>query len=409
MSKSDPTNKKRKAISDFKLSTLLEITNAINNNLTESELFVLFEDILKNQLNIGKTVIYLSDNDVWNVVMRYGVSKTDLMINIEQELKKITDITVVNTARVGNSSSFDVVIPVFHQSKTLAYMLLGDLDEDARKPSPIIKHLGFIQTLANITAVAVQNKRLEEEHLEQERMLQELKMASNMQAMLLPKTLPNNDYLKAFAYYKPHQEVGGDFYDIIEINEDETVFCIADVSGKGMSAAIMMANFQANVRANVKVEHDLKKVMQNLNNLVWENADGERYITCFLARYNHKTRALHYINAAHPAAIILDGKSPNFLSSGAVGIGMFEEMPILDEGQTNLSPNSLMLFFTDGITETTNTKGEQFQEKEMLMALDHLFDLETTQVNQQFMKHLDKFRGKMPYADDVALVSCRFI
>ena len=143
------------------------------------------------------------------------------MINIEHELKKVKEITVLNTARSGSTRSFDVVIPVHHQSKALAYMLLGDLDEHARTPSPIIKHLSFIQTLANITAVAVENKRLEREHLEQEKLMQELRMANQMQEMLLPKQLPNNARLQISAFYKPHLEVGGDFYDVIEISKNE--------------------------------------------------------------------------------------------------------------------------------------------------------------------------------------------
>lgn len=399
----------RRSVKDFKLNTLLEITNAINNNLPEEQLFILFEYILQNQLNIGKAVIFINQDNVWQVVLQYNVKKEDLMINIEHELKKVTDITVLNTARNGTSSSFDVVIPIHHQSKTLAYLLLGDLDEQARTPSPIIKHLGFIQTLANITAVAVENKRLEREHLEQEMLMQELRMANQMQEMLLPKQLPDNKKLQISAFYKPHLEVGGDFYDVIELSNQETVICMADVSGKGISAALMMANFQAHLRANLKVESDLEIVMNNLNEVVWSNAFGDRYITCFIAKYNSSTRVLEYINAAHPAAQLIQNKRITELGQGCVGLGMFETIPTINKTSVVIAKNSSMLLYTDGITETSNHREEQFQDGKMQEIFKKITMDETKKMNEQLIEALDEFRGKNPYSDDVALVSCRFL
>jgi len=398
----------KKSVKDFKLNTLLEITNAINNNLPEEQLFILFEYILQNQLSIGKAVIFINQDNVWQVVLQYNVKKEDLMINIEHELKKVTDITVLNTARNGSSSSFDVVIPIHHQSKALAYLLLGDLDEQARTPSPIIKHLGFIQTLANITAVAVENKRLEREHLEQEKLMQELRMANQMQEMLLPKQLPNNKKLQISAFYKPHLEVGGDFYDVIEISKNETVICMADVSGKGISAALMMANFQAHLRANLKVENDLEVVMNNLNEVVWSNAFGDRYITCFIAKYDASTRVLEYINAAHPAAQLIQNKRITELGQGCIGLGMFEQIPTINKTSIVITKNSTMLLYTDGITETANDVEMQFQDGEMQKVLKIISVQDTKQINALLIDTLDKFRGKNPYSDDVALISCRF-
>jgi sigma-B regulation protein RsbU (phosphoserine phosphatase) len=398
----------KKSVKDFKLNTLLEITNAINNNLPEEQLFILFEYILQNQLSIGKAVIFINQDNVWQVVLQYNVKKEDLMINIEHELKKVTDITVLNTARNGSSSSFDVVIPIHHQSKALAYLLLGDLDEQARTPSPIIKHLGFIQTLANITAVAVENKRLEREHLEQEKLMQELRMANQMQEMLLPKQLPNNKKLQISAFYKPHLEVGGDFYDVIEISKNETVICMADVSGKGISAALMMANFQAHLRANLKVENDLEVVMNNLNEVVWSNAFGDRYITCFIAKYDASTRVLEYINAAHPAAQLIQNKRITELEQGCIGLGMFEQIPTINKTSIVITKNSTMLLYTDGITETANDVEMQFQDGEMQKVLKIISVQDTKQINALLIDTLDKFRGKNPYSDDVALISCRF-
>lgn len=399
----------KRSVKDFKLNTLLEITNAINNNLPEKQLFILLEYILKNQLSIGKAVIFLKQQDHWNVVLEYGVRKEDLLINIEEVLQKVRDITVLDTARDGTSGSFDVVIPVLHQSQVLAYLLLGDLDEDARQTSPIIKHLGFIQTLANITSVAVENQRLERENLMQERLLQELRMARQMQEMLLPKTLPNNNRVQIAAYYKPHSEVGGDFYDVIEIDENKTVFCIADISGKGMSAAILMANFQAHLRANLKVETNLERVMQNLNDVIWQNALGDRFVTCLLIKYDAQKNTLRYINAAHPAGVLMQGGRVVQMESSCVGLGMFDALPTVETKVINVRSGDKLICFTDGVTEIVNGAGVQFQERGLGQTIDKTIGLEAQETIDLMMAAINAFRENEPLNDDVALVSCRFV
>lgn len=396
-------------VRDFKLNTLLEITNAINNNLSEEELFVLFEYILEHQLNIGKAIGFINQEGTWTNVIGFGVTDDELKVDVEKELKHIRDITVVAMTGETSDTSFDVVIPVFNQSEIIAYLMLGDLDENEIKASPIIKHLPFIQTLANITAVAVMNKYLLRESFRQERIERELKMAAQMQEMLLPEVLPNNDYIQSASLYKPHQEVGGDFYDIIEVSENEVFICMADVSGKGMSAAILMAAFQANLRANLTTNTDLKEIVERLNDRVWSNAHGERHITLFLAKYMRDKRILEYINAAHVAPLITHGNEVVYLKDGCVGLGMFEILPFIVCSKVKVEPMSTMLCFTDGVTELENEAEVPLPDDalaEVLLAeeFDSIGD-----VNDAVMKMLHSYRGKAEFHDDIALVSCRFI
>lgn len=394
---------------EFKLSTLLEITNAINNNLPEDQLFVLFQYILQHQLNIGKAVAFLNQEGTWRSVLHYGVSDEELLINVERDLKDIRDITVMEMTGMSQSKSFDVVIPVFHQSNIIAYLLLGDLDEQELRASPIIRHLPFIQTLANITAVAVENKRLMRDSIRQERLKRELEMASEMQGMLLPKSLPNDDRLQVAAYYRPHQQVGGDFYDVIQLSEDEVFFCMADVSGKGISAAILMASFQANLRAHVQLGRDLKDIVHDLNTQVWKNASGERFITFFLARHDRKTGELEYINAAHPPAILLQDDEAFWLVDGCVGLGMFEELPFINMGKVNVTPGATFVCYTDGLNELENSDGEAFEEDRLAEVLKSSGDRSVEDLNAQIMSALNDHRGKLDFHDDIALISCRLL
>lgn len=402
-------NESRLKVGEFKLSTLLEITNAINNNLPEDQLFVLFQYILQHQLSIGKAVVFLNQEGTWRSVLHYGVSDEELLINVERDLKDIRDITVLEMMGLSQSKSFDVVIPVFHQSAKIAYLLLGDLDEHEMRASPIIRHLPFIQTLANITAVAVENKRLMRDSIRQERLKRELEMASEMQGMLLPKSLPNDEHLQVAAFYRPHQQVGGDFYDVIPVSEDEVFICMADVSGKGISAAILMASFQANLRANVQVGRDLKDIVHDLNDRVWKNAMGERFITLLLAKHDRKTGILEYVNAAHPPPLLLQNSEAFWLVDGSVGLGMFEELPFINTGRVELSPGAVFVCYTDGLTELENSEGEPFEEERLAAILETDGDKSMQELNASIMQALNDHRGKLDFHDDIALISCRLL
>ena len=133
----------------------------------------------------------------------------------------------------------------------------------------------------------------------------ELELASEMQSMLFPRKLPNDEKMDVDALYQAQHQVGGDYYDFIRLNENEVAFCIADVSGKGVSAALLMANFQANLRALFKTTSSLNEIVTDLNRLVNENAKGEKFVTLFIAKYNYITRFLTYINAGHNPPILV--------------------------------------------------------------------------------------------------------
>ncbi len=167
-------------------------------------------------------------------------------------------------------------------------MLIGDIDEEGEGMSPLIKHLNFIQTISGIIVVAIENQRLFRETLRQEALRRELELASRMQMMLIPDNtrLPADGKIRAQGFYYPHYEVGGDYYDFLTLSDNVVGFCIADVSGKGMSAALLMSNFQASLRAIFTSETSLEEMIRKLNTLVVINSAGERFITLFIARYN---------------------------------------------------------------------------------------------------------------------------
>jgi len=299
-SKPDKASINRLQLTTFKLQSLLNITQAINENLTRDELLEIYRQLLIKDLNIGKVMVFMLE-DTWKCLLRSGdVGDAYAKIHVENDLIPIQDISFITSSPNKTLNAFDIVIPVINKSKPIAFVIIGDIEE-GEGVSPIIKHLNFIQTLTNIIVVAIENMRFFKESLRQEALKKELELASKMQNMLIPNPsiLPRNDKICMTAFYLPHFDVGGDYYDYIQLNRNEFGFCIADVSGKGMSAALLMSNFQANLRALFTYDISLDALIEKLNDRVLHSANGEKFITLFVGKFNYKTRELEYIKAGH--------------------------------------------------------------------------------------------------------------
>jgi sigma-B regulation protein RsbU (phosphoserine phosphatase) len=346
---------KRLQIYNFKLNALLEITQAINSNLSVSELLMRYQHILQENLTIGRVLIFKYHNG-WECILNTTPCDDSYQnIDVEKDLSQFTDIRFISNTGNVKLKDYDFVIPVYNNNNPLAYVLIGDIDDEMAGVSPVIKHLHFIQTISNVIIVAIENIRLFKESLKQESLRKELELASRMQSMLIPKksVLPRNEKVLVSSYYQPHFEVGGDYFDFIEMDENEFGFCIADVSGKGMSAALLMSNFQATLRALFTKDIPLKVLIDKLNDRVMSNANGEKFITFFIGRYNFKSRELEYINAGHNPPLLYEVESSelSLLKSGCVGLGMLDFIPYIMKGDCYISCNTKLLCYTDGLVE----------------------------------------------------------
>ena len=168
-------------------------------------------------------------------------------------------------------------------------------------------------------------------------MKKELELAAQVQTLLIPDQLPKDDAIEMAAIYQPHRDIGGDYYDYLEVNEDEIVFCIADISGKGIAAALLMANFQAQLRAYLRQNYlPITDFIQQLNKNVNQITRGDKFITMFLAKYNKATRVLKYINAGHNPPVLLQNGKSQLLDKGCTILGMFEELPFVNMQEITL-------------------------------------------------------------------------
>ncbi|HEY0031356.1 MAG TPA: PP2C family protein-serine/threonine phosphatase [Bacteroidia bacterium] len=402
-----PTHKNlSKRIKDIKLNSLLEITKAINNNFSTEQLLEIFEEVLEKQLNIGKLVLFSNDNDTWKCILKYGVKEEYNDINVEKDLLPIKEIGTTSFSQTSLNKAFEIVIPVYHKQHPLAYVLIGDL-EDKVEVSPAIKHLPFVQTLTSIIVVAIENKKLAKDTVRQAAMRKELELASEMQSMLFPSALPHDKNIDTAAFYLPHQQVGGDYYDFIWLNENECAFCVADVSGKGVAAALLMSNFQANLRVLFNHTTSLTDLVRELNSKVMANAKGEKFITLFIAKYNLVTRTLTYVNAAHNPPLLATGNSVSTLKIGCTGLGMFDEIEKIKEGIVNITPGTTIVCYTDGLTELENDKGEDFGIDGLKVIIKDNPNLNMMELNTLIMETVMNYKQSRPYIDDIALFSLK--
>lgn len=394
----------RLKISKFKLDSLLDITLSINANLPTEDLLSKYEFILRNNLGIGKILIF-KHSGTWECILNGGFPKHFETIDVESRLSGICEI-FFGAPDLG-FEGVDIIVPVYNNNVHLAFVFIGDIEEEGEGMSPVLKHLNFIQTISSIIIVAIENIRLFNESLRQEALKKELELAAKMQKMLIPDNsqMPKNPKVVVNGFYFPHYEVGGDYYDCIRLCETQTGICIADVSGKGISAAILMSNFQASLRALFTCDIELEILVKKLNSIVVANAAGEKFITLFVARYDHKSRILEYINAAHNPPVLYNTSSGEILHlrTSCVGIGMLDEIPSIEKSVIKIKDFSKLVCYTDGLSELKYADGSDIGTKEIV---SHISNTQPVESNIRAMiRDLGLPHNNPSTFDDVSIIA----
>jgi len=394
----------RLKISKFKLDALLDITLSINANLPVDELLAKYESILRDNLGIGKILIFKRSNS-WECILNGGFPKDFETIDVESKLLGVREISF-DAVEMG-IEGVDIIVPVYNNNVHLAFVFIGDIEEEGEGMSPVLKHLNFIQTFSSIIIVAIENIRLFKESLLQEALKKELELAARMQKMLIPDNshMPKNPKIIVNGFYFPHYEVGGDYYDCLRLSEAKTGFCIADVSGKGISAAILMSNFQASLRALFTHDINLETLVNKLNSIVVVNAAGEKFLTFFVARYDHETGILEYLNAAHNPPVIYDTVTGEILHlhASCVGIGMLDEIPNARKYEVSIKNFSKIVCYTDGLSEL---KGDDGKDIGTRVIIKHISNKNPVEKNiREMIKELG-LPDNNPYTfDDVSIIA----
>ncbi|MCC6370794.1 MAG: PP2C family protein-serine/threonine phosphatase [Bacteroidia bacterium] len=396
----------QKQIQDLKLNALLEVTKAINNNWSTGELLDLYQNILEHRLGVGKLVLFHFEKE-WTCILKYGIGATFTNITFEEELLGIHEIETITYSKGQLSKNFEIVIPVFHKKIPLAFVLMGDVNQEKLELSAAIKHLPYVQTLTNIIVVAIENKKLYKEHIQRVKINKELELAQNMQHMLFPRQLPHTEALQIAAKYLPHEQVGGDYYDFIQLNNHEFIFCIADVSGKGVAAALLMSNIQATLHSLINYTHNLKDIILELNKRVIANTNSEKFVSMFLAKINTKSQQLTYINAGHNCPLLFYENKFSELNKGCTLLGVTHTLAQTEVETFDYASEFTLVCYTDGLTDTNNSNNDTVSVdtvKEII--LQHESEVPDT-INEALINYAREFKGENDFPDDIALLTIK--
>lgn len=270
----------------------------------------------------------------------------------------------------------------------------------------------LLLTVAGQLALVVENSRLLERMVEEERLRRELLMAAEVQQRLFPECPPPSDSVELAGYCQPARKVGGDYYDFFDFGGGQTGLVVADVAGKGISAALLMSTLQASLRARVADRHpdashdsELSELVSTLNRLLCQSTGPASYVTFFYAQFDARTSALGYVNAGHnpPLLVRKECEPCDKLDLGGPVLGIFEGFRY-EQGAVRLRQGDVFVGYTDGVVEALDTRGEEFGERRLRDCVIELSDLTAEEICARVVRRVDEWCADTPQHDDLTLV-----
>lgn len=311
--------------------------------------------------------------------------------------------------RLLDAMSTELLLPLSGRDQLMGLITLGPKRSEEPYTSSDLRLLESVATQTGL-ALEIGNlaRSLAKEATQRERIDREIEVAREVQERLFPQEFPVIEGVSLAGHCRPAQGVGGDYYDLFTLGDGRIGIAIGDVSGKGISAALLMASLRASLRGmTLDDPHDLAVTMERVNRLVYEASASNRYATFFFATYNIATRELVYVNAGHNAPFLVRGVADTFrvqrLEAGGPVVGLLS-FATYEEQRLLLAPGDLLLTYTDGISEAMTLDDEEWGEERMLAAAQTLPDGTAQEVLEHLFAEADRFTGKAPQHDDMTLL-----
>jgi len=397
----------------FKLKALLDYTSEFGTDNSAEGLLKRFNKILSADLEINRILYYFRVEDEWRLLLNKNCAPEDVAaIDVRRDLFPFSRTTIVSSNSSVGFREIDLIIPVLQGSEPQAYVLLGDTNDRVRGVSPIIMHLTFAQTLTYLSYIGLRNLFALERQKRETEMRSQLELAANLQRSLIisPERLPKMQGVQIATCYQPFYEVGGDYFDIRVLNDEELMLCITDVAGKGIPAALLTANYQAHFKAQSQSGLPLDEIVNRLNRLVYEVAqETSAYITAFIARYNTRTHLLEYVNLGHNAPYLyqMSSRRATLLNSSTVALAMLEELPGLVVETVTITEPTMLLCYTDGVTEWRVDGKEVCNANFLLGILERYKDPRALVASISSRMEHDEYLGLRETFDDISIVALK--
>jgi serine phosphatase RsbU (regulator of sigma subunit) len=318
----------------------------------------------------------------------------------------VEGLTPEEQAELGDGRSAALLVPLRWHGDVLGALLLGDKLTGTGFSS---EDVNLLTTLAAQVSVSLQNALLLRDRVAVARFEEELNLARQIQRTSLLSEFPRIPRCDVHALYIPSKQVGGDFYDVVEAADGSHLVAIADVSGKGVPAALLSAMLQASLRTQSSAG-SLGTILQNINALLYRSTAQHQFATFFLARIDGERLRLTFSNAGHNWPVVLRRNGDReFLERGGMLLGIMEQTGY-EEAEVALAPGDLVVLYTDGISEAANASGELFGE-ERLCSVAHALprELGAREVAERLLAALREFLGELEAQDDMTLLVLRVL
>ncbi len=285
---------------------------------------------------------------------------------------------------------------------------IGALSVNCRRPRRLDEDdVRFLQLLANQAAIAIEKVRLHQEALTRQRMVQELSMARQIQLSLLPKSPPMVPGWEFAAFYRPARQVGGDFYDFLDLPDKTPQWgiVVADVADKGVPSALYMALCRTVIRTVALTGRSPASTLMRANYLIRQDSQSDLFLTAFYAKLDVQSGRLIYCNAGHNPLLWWRAAAGRFqpLSTRGIVLGFFEDVK-LEEERVDVAPGDLLVFYTDGVTEAINAHEEEFGEERLKEVIATHAQSGGRELLAAIVRAVDAFAGDVPSFDDLTLV-----
>lgn len=358
------------------LNTLFDLSQEFNATVERDRLAKLLSFALMGQMTVAKHLFLIRgaadhdgdgrEDDHFRVVAAKGILGEALEPTLLQALGTLdtllwlkeeeeVDPQWMGLVRRGVS----LVLPIRQQGETRALLCLGrKMTGQPYQPDDI----EFLYALGNLAFVSIQNSYLVEEQIEKEKLEEEMRLARQIQEKLQPQEIPRFEGLDIATVAIPSRHVAGDYFDVVRLASGRLLLAIADVTGKGVPASLLMSNLQACLHVMLPMEVSLEEATGHINRVICENTTYDKFITFVQGIYNPADHTFRYVNAGHNPPMLLraDGTF-ELLETGGVLLGVMKGLPY-ESGTVTLGSGDVLALFTDGVTEAMSPTEEEYGE-----------------------------------------------
>lgn len=389
------------------LHTLFDLSKEFSSTVDRSQILRIFKFALLGQMFIKSFFLIFDRNGARSVLVKNGVPKQISDENLLATYDQVNEPICLEyfqhcPVKELDGLNFQLLLPLRLQDKKQAVLGVGARANQERFTE---SDINFLYSLGNLVLMSIQKTYLLEEQIEKERIEKELNIARDIQKRLLPSTLPHIEGFQIAALNEPSQFVGGDYYDVIQAAEDKLVLAIADVTGKGIPASLIMANLQAMLHLLNDSELDLPAKTGKINNIIYENTPPDIFITFFWGILNVRSHTFSYVNAGHNAPLLYRAETDSFekLSKGGLLIGALKTMMPYQSDTISIKPGDVIVFFTDGVTEAMDDQGEEYEEDRLKAIIKEHHHKSAQEIKELLVEDVKTFCNNQ-LSDDLTLI-----